>query len=116
MGKIKVINFIKKAITVYLILSLVVSITIGFVYHHFEVFVLSYIFFSLFILIGIKRLLIVIPMLLLVILFFLHDIFKCRNNKMTEIISITLLFLKILCIFFTMDVWVELTDIFGIIN
>lgn len=111
----KIINLIKKGISVYLILSLAVSIIIGFVYHHFEVSVLAYTFFSLFILIGIKRLLIVIPMLLLVILFFLYDIFK-NNNKMTAIISITLIFLKILCIFFTMDVWVELTDIFGIIG
>jgi hypothetical protein len=83
----------------------------GFIYKHFEVSVLSYVFLSFFISIGIKRMIVYLSLLLLLILFFIMDIIKNKKQKLVSIISIVFLLAKIPCSIETMDVWVELTDV-----
>ena len=83
----------------------------GIVYEHIEVSVISYVFITLFISIGIKRIIIMIPILLIMILFFIFDICKYKKLYLINTVSIILLIAKIPCIIYTQNVWVEFSDI-----
>jgi len=77
-----------------------------------QVSALSYVYLSLFISIGIKRVFICLTILLPLILFFIIDVIKYKKQKCFSIIIILLLLLKIICIIKTMDIWNEPADLF----
>jgi hypothetical protein len=108
----KIIKLIKKSIFIYLLISFFISIIVGFIYKYIQVSALAYVYLSLFISIGIKRVFICLTILLPLILFFIIDVIKYKKQKCFSIIIIFLLLLKIICIIKTMDIWNEPADLF----
>lgn len=116
MEKRIITDLIKKWIVVYLFSSLMISIIMGCVYKHFEIAIISYVFLSLIIPVGIKRIISILIILIIFFLFFIFDIYKYKKYKTLSIVSIILLVGKIPCLFYTRNIWVELTDIFSLIS
>lgn len=116
MEKRIITDLIKKCIVVYLFSSLVISIIMGVVYKHFEISIISYVFLSLIIPVGIKRIISILIILIIFFLFFVFDIYKYKKYKTLSIVSIILLVGKIPCLFYTRNIWVEMTDIFSLIS